>query len=387
MSAVLQAPVARPTEPVELTEYLYENYGQRVFTFCYSRLRNREEAQDAAQTTFIYVLRSLQRGVVPEFELAWLLKIAFNVCRGTRRSSGRLTSVTQEVEDIDELAAPQAAGYEGSERLEALRDGLAHLPERQRRGILLREWQGLSYAEIADELDLSVGAVETLLFRARRNLASRLQHVRSGVAAINVVTLAPFLRSIARGSLGKLGLIGASATVALVPVVAIEIAPALADGKAAVALRSAAPGEPSSAPHLATTARHRTAAAAASRGVLPAARHRQLPQRPAIATEAAESTLLPGPTAPAPALGSQEPAATTPEPTLSPPPLKAPPSVPVGVPVPSLQPPTGLPPAATDALDTLTNVVGGTTEALPVGLPVPGGDNRQGDKSDSPAGK
>ena len=387
MSAVLQAPVARPTEPVELTEYLYENYGQRVFTFCYSRLRNREEAQDAAQTTFIYVLRSLQRGVVPEFELAWLLKIAFNVCRGTRRSSGRLTSVTQEVEDIDELAAPQAAGYEGSERLEALRDGLAHLPERQRRGILLREWQGLSYAEIADELDLSVGAVETLLFRARRNLASRLQHVRSGVAAINVVTLAPFLRSIARGSLGKLGLIGASATVALVPVVAIEIAPALADGKAAVALRSAAPGEPSSAPHLATTARHRTAAAAASRGVLPAARHRQLPQRPAIATEAAESTLLPGPTAPAPALGSQEPAATTPEPTLSPPPLKAPPSVPVGVPVPSLQPPSGLPPAATDALDTLTNVVGGTTEAIPVGLPVPGGDNRQGDKSDSPAGK
>ena len=367
MSAVLHAPVARPTEPVELTEYLYENYGQRVFTFCYSRLRNREEAQDAAQTTFIYVLRSLQRGVVPEFELAWLLKIAFNVCRGTRRSSGRLTAVTQEVEDIDELAAPQAAGHEGSERLEALRDGLAHLPERQRRGILLREWQGLSYAEIADELDLSVGAVETLLFRARRNLASRLQHVRSGVAAINVVTLAPFLRSIARGGLGKLGLIGASATVALVPVVAIEIAPALADGKAAVTLRSAVPVEPSSAPQLATTAHHPTAEAAASPGVLPAARHRQLPQRPTTATEAAESTLLTGPTAPAPASGSQEPAPTTPEQTLSPPPLKAPPSAPVGVPVPNLEPPAGLPPAATDALGTLTTVVSGVTETLPVG--------------------
>ena len=368
MSAVLHAPVARPTEPVELTKYLYETYGQRVFTFCYSRLRNREEAQDAAQTTFIYVLRSLQRGVVPEFELAWLLKIAFNVCRGTRRSSGRLTAVTQEVEDIDELAAPQAAGYEGSERLEALRDGLAQLPERQRRGILLREWQGLSYAEIADELELSVGAVETLLFRARRNLAARLQHVRSGVAAINVVTLAPFLRSIARGGLGKLGLIGASATVALVPVVAIEIAPALADHKAAVALRSAVPDEPSSAPQLATTARRgTTTAAAASRGVLRAARHEQLSQRPATATDAAESTLLPGPTAPAPAFGSQGPAATTPEPTLSPPPLKAPPSAPVGVPVPNLEPPAGLPPAATDALDTLTSVVGGATEALPVG--------------------
>jgi RNA polymerase sigma factor (sigma-70 family) len=367
MSAVLHAPVARPTEPVELTKYLYETYGQRVFTFCYSRLRNREEAQDAAQTTFIYVLRSLQRGVVPEFELAWLLKIAFNVCRGTRRSSGRLTAVTQEVEDIDELAAPQAAGYEGSERLEALRDGLAQLPERQRRSILLREWQGLSYAEIADELELSVGAVETLLFRARRNLASRLQHVRSGVAAINVVTLAPFLRSIARGGLGKLGLIGASATVALVPVVAIEIAPTLADHKAAVALRSAVPDEPSSAPQLATTARRGTTTAAASRGVPPAARHGQLSQRPATATEAAESTLLPSPTAPAPAFGSQGPAATTPEPSPSPAPLKVPPSAPVGVPVPNVEPPAGLPPAATDALDTLTSVVGGATEALPIG--------------------
>jgi len=42
----------------------------------------------------------------------------------------------------------------------------------QRRAILLREWQGLSYAEIADELQLSVGAVEALLFRARRGLTS-----------------------------------------------------------------------------------------------------------------------------------------------------------------------------------------------------------------------
>src|SRR2546428_255674 len=134
MSAVLHAPVARPTEPTELTQYLYENYGQRVFTFCYSRLRDREEAQDAAQTTFIYVLRSLQRGVEPEFELAWLLKIAFNVCRGTRRSSGRHSVVTQEIEDMDELAAPQAPGYEGSERLPPPPDGLAHLPASQRGG-------------------------------------------------------------------------------------------------------------------------------------------------------------------------------------------------------------------------------------------------------------
>jgi RNA polymerase sigma-70 factor (ECF subfamily) len=365
VSAVLpHAPVARPSEPAELTQYLYEKYGQRVFTFCYSRLRNREEAQDAAQTTFIYVLRSLQRGVVPEFELAWLLKIAFNVCRGTRRSSGRHAAVTQEIEDMDELAAPPADGYEGNERLVALRDGLAHLPERQRRGILLREWQGLSYAEIAEELGLSHGAVETLLFRARRNLAARLQHVRSGAAAINAVTLAPLVRSLARGSLGKLGLIGAGATVALVPVVAVEIAPALAHDKPAVTLRSAAPAAPARSPQLAAVPSRRSTSPVAASSVLATPRQTPPRERIATATEAAASNSNP----PAVEASSQDPAATTPStPSVSQAPLTPPAPSPVGVPAPSLQTPAVLPPAVTEPLDALTNVLSGATEALPVG--------------------
>ena len=163
----------RPAQPAELTRYLYEKHGGRLFTFCFARLRDREEAQDAVQTTFVYVLRSLQRGVEPEFELAWLLKIAFNVCREAQRSVGRINAAPWVVEDMDELAAPSATGDEGPEQLDALREALANLPERQRRAILLREWQGLSYAEIADELRLTVGAVETLLYRARRSLTSR----------------------------------------------------------------------------------------------------------------------------------------------------------------------------------------------------------------------
>jgi RNA polymerase sigma-70 factor (ECF subfamily) len=270
MSALLgPAPVSRPTEPAELTRYLYEKYGQRVFTFCYSRLRNREEAQDAVQSTFVYVMRALQRGVEPDFELAWLLKIAFNVCRGTRRSTGRVAAVTQTVEDIDDLVGRPASTYESSERLTALRTALAHLPENQRRGILLREWQGLSYAEIADELGLSVGAVETLLFRARRNLASRLAHVRSGVGALNVATVAPFLRSLFRGGLGKLGLIGATASVALVPVIAARVAPAIADGKPRVSARPATAAASPLAPRARRGVKHAVTATAIGTGGLP----------------------------------------------------------------------------------------------------------------------
>jgi hypothetical protein len=57
---------------------------------------------------------------------------------------------------------------------------LEELPVNQRRAILLREWQGLSYREVADELGVSQAAVETLIFRARRSLAAGLQEAPAG---------------------------------------------------------------------------------------------------------------------------------------------------------------------------------------------------------------
>jgi RNA polymerase sigma factor (sigma-70 family) len=365
VSAVLgHVAVERPTEPADLTRYLYEKHGQRVLTFCLSRLRNREEAQDAVQTTFMYVLRSLQRGVEPEFELAWLLKIAFNVCRGTRRSAGREGAFIRDVEDLDELAAPPGSVLEGNERLDALRDGLAHLPERQRRGILLREWQGLSYAEIADELGLTVGAVETLLFRARRNLAARLQHVRSGVGAINIASLAPFVRSLVRGAAGKLALIGAGATVALIPVVATEIAPALADRAPAVKLSAAAPAEATAA----GVPAHRSAGSAPATSITPArAASRTIKPstttivrpRPAIPSVLAGSAPTPAPQ-PSPAAPdpSPLPSPALPSPSLQPP---AVPPVDANLPgqAPALQP-------ADQLLDPVTTALTNLQSALPL---------------------
>ena len=68
-----------------------------------------------------------------------------------------------------------APSQESPDDLMRLTEALEHMPDSQRRAILLREWQGLSYHEIADELTLSQSAVETLIFRARRTLASNLE--------------------------------------------------------------------------------------------------------------------------------------------------------------------------------------------------------------------
>src|SRR5919197_3009135 len=80
--------VERPADS-EATQYLYEQYSRQVFGFCVNQLGSRDEAEDAVQSTFLNAQRVLQHGVTPEAELAWLFKIAHNVCLTRRRSSRR----------------------------------------------------------------------------------------------------------------------------------------------------------------------------------------------------------------------------------------------------------------------------------------------------------
>jgi RNA polymerase sigma factor (sigma-70 family) len=158
----------------DVTRALYEQYANQVFRYCVHQLGSREEAEDAVQSTFLNAFRGIKRGVVPELEAAWLFKIAHNVCLSRRRSAwrrGRIESPA-DFEVIEELTP---APLRGADELIGLQEVLERLPETQRRAILLREWQGLSYKEIAAELELSQGAVETLIFRARRSLASGLE--------------------------------------------------------------------------------------------------------------------------------------------------------------------------------------------------------------------
>jgi RNA polymerase sigma factor (sigma-70 family) len=164
---------ATPPE-ADFTHALYEEYANQIFRYCLHQLGSREEAEDAVQSTFLNAFRGLKRGVVPELEAAWLFKIAHNVCLSRRRSSWRRGRVESPADfaAVEELTpAPSRAADE----LIGLQDVLEQMPENQRRAILLREWQGLSYREIGAELELSQGAVETLIFRARRSLAAGLE--------------------------------------------------------------------------------------------------------------------------------------------------------------------------------------------------------------------
>jgi RNA polymerase sigma factor (sigma-70 family) len=158
------------------THDLYRQYGKQIYAYCLHQLRSREEAEDAVQTTFLNAFRGLQRGTTTRFEQAWLYKIAQNVCIARRSSSGRRLRL-EAPDDFEILQEVVPSGNASGDTLElmGLDDALEKMPENQRRAILLREWQGLSYREIATELSLSQGAVEMLIFRARRTLATALE--------------------------------------------------------------------------------------------------------------------------------------------------------------------------------------------------------------------
>jgi RNA polymerase sigma factor (sigma-70 family) len=168
---------------------LYERHSERLFRYCLFLLGGRrEEAEDAVQITFVNALQALKRGVRPSAEAAWLRTIARNVCFSRRHAIQRRQALETTC-DPHVLADVAAARDDDSEDAACFREALARLPEQQKRAILLREWQGLSYSEIAEELGLTLAAVETLIFRARRALAEEIARVagrkpRSRLASI-----------------------------------------------------------------------------------------------------------------------------------------------------------------------------------------------------------
>jgi RNA polymerase sigma-70 factor, ECF subfamily len=169
---------AAAPQAAETAEHLFQEHSGWIYGYCLRVLRSPEEAEDALQTTYLNACRSLNEGTRPQAGSAWLLRIAQNVCLTRLRSSGRRGKV-ERAQDITVLEETVAAPERSDDALLGLVEALAGLPERQRRAILLREWQGLSYGEVARELDVTQASVETLIFRARRSLAAALEQDRT----------------------------------------------------------------------------------------------------------------------------------------------------------------------------------------------------------------
>src|SRR3569833_3263266 len=151
---------------------LYRRHAVDVYRYAYAVLRNQADAEDVTQTAFMNAYRALERGEEPQSPHNWLIAIAHNVCRQRFRQQQR--RVHEVGLDVD-VAASLVVEDDDAPTPADITRALGRLAFNHRSALVMRELEGRSYAEIAEALELSVSAVETLIFRARRALREQLE--------------------------------------------------------------------------------------------------------------------------------------------------------------------------------------------------------------------
>ncbi len=164
-------PLLAQRPPNRAFERLYKRHVGDVYRYALAVMRNPADAEDVTQTTFLNAYRSyVEKGSRPEKPQNWLIAIAHNVCRQRfRQTSRRPAEVSFEDDIADTVTDDDAPSGED------IRRALGHLAFNQRAALVMRELEGRSYAEIAEILEVSTSAVETLIFRARRALREQLE--------------------------------------------------------------------------------------------------------------------------------------------------------------------------------------------------------------------
>ena len=156
---------------------------RKIYALAYGITGSVEEARDAAQETFIAAYRNLQ-GFRGEAKVSsWLHRIAVNQCL-TRQHRARVraeTALEAEAEKAGGLSLPADAGAsparaaESRERAEAVRRAVASLPPELREVVLMKEFEEMTFQEIADALRLPLSTVKGRLYTALGQLRLRLE--------------------------------------------------------------------------------------------------------------------------------------------------------------------------------------------------------------------
>jgi len=164
-------------------DLLVIKYQHKIIQLVNRYVKDSSEAQDVAQEAFIKAYRALGNFRGESAFYTWLYRIAINTAKNYLVSRSRRSSDYQvDIQDAEQIEnAPQLHGMETPERLlfnqeiiETIKTAIENLPEEMRVAIMLREFEGMSYEEIAEAMDCPVGTVRSRIFRAREAIDSKL---------------------------------------------------------------------------------------------------------------------------------------------------------------------------------------------------------------------
>lgn len=189
--------VARATAgDLDAFNQLVARWERPIFGLAFRTLGREEDARDVVQEAFMRAYRGLG-GFKGEAKFSsWLYRITLNLCRDWVRRERRAPIVqVPEGTDVVDLADLQPSPAESVETLVARREmskavarAMAELPEEQRIAILLKEYEGLTFQEIADQLGCPLSTVKTRLYQGLSVLRRRLERQQGQEAALRRAT-------------------------------------------------------------------------------------------------------------------------------------------------------------------------------------------------------
>lgn len=157
-------------------------YQDKVYNLCRYMLENPQDAEDAAQDTFIKAYQGLKNYSPTASFYTWLYRIAVNTCLDHKRKFSLLSyffSADKEsnIDSFPSQAPSPESAYATKQSMLTLQSVLKSLSKKYRVVIVLNELEGLSYEEIAEILDVSVGTVKSRLSRARDELNKNMKKI------------------------------------------------------------------------------------------------------------------------------------------------------------------------------------------------------------------
>jgi RNA polymerase sigma-70 factor (ECF subfamily) len=189
--------VARATAgDLDSFNQLVSRWERPIYALAYRTLGREEEARDVVQDAFLRAFRGL-KGFKGEAKFSsWLYRITLNLCRDWIRKERRAPLVqVPEGDDSMNLAEQMPSPDESVEDLVSRREmsravslAMAELPEEQRTAIMLKEYQGLTFQEIAELLDCPLSTVKTRLYQGLSVLRRRLERRQAEEASLRRAT-------------------------------------------------------------------------------------------------------------------------------------------------------------------------------------------------------
>ena len=165
---------------------LYNRYKDAVYAFCVKMLLNKELAQDVTQDTFLRIYENRERLLKTDSFKAWLFTIARNQCLNQLRRNNWHVPMDPEMVDPGMMSGSKhtpVSDLEKSERIQLVNRFLAELKPDYREVIILREYQNMSYEEIAAVTRSTLSAIKSRLFKARRKLGVYMEQALGSEAA------------------------------------------------------------------------------------------------------------------------------------------------------------------------------------------------------------